>query len=349
MYTRDDVAKRAGVSPAVVSYVLNNSNYVSEKKRQSVLKAIKELNYYPNATARSLKIGKSKEFLLVSDDIRNEMFSEITYYMEPVAYEKGYTLTVLSSAQKNYDDLLDSFSRKNYAGIFIFSGVIPFTKEYVDRLNSLAEQGTPIVLFMFIHNETEFNSNITVLRTNIKQAVCSAVDYLADVKHHSIIGYLGDGDPIASGESIPFGDGLRINGYIDSLKKHGIEPKTEYVFFMDQFKNSKTFLNVEGMIEKFMQMPKPERPTAFFVNSDPLAAILMKRFKELGFSVPDDIEIIGFGNTHSANIVTPQITSVDMPCERIGLCAINILLAKANHMDFENEFFELKLVRRGSA
>ena len=59
MVTRNEVAERAGVSPSVVSYVLNNSNYVSEEKRKAVLKAVEELHYHPNYIGRSLKTKKT--------------------------------------------------------------------------------------------------------------------------------------------------------------------------------------------------------------------------------------------------------------------------------------------------
>ena len=63
MHTQKDVAKRAGVSQAIVSYVLNGSNYVGKEKRAAVLKAIEELDYHPNYTAKSLKTKKTRKTL----------------------------------------------------------------------------------------------------------------------------------------------------------------------------------------------------------------------------------------------------------------------------------------------
>ena len=67
--TRNDVAKKAGVSPAVVSYVMNNSNYVSEQKRKAVLKAVEELNYTPNIFAKGLRTNRSSQIALVGDTL----------------------------------------------------------------------------------------------------------------------------------------------------------------------------------------------------------------------------------------------------------------------------------------
>lgn len=70
--TRNDVAKRAGVSPAVVSYVLNNSKYVSDERRKAVLEAVEELGYQPNMMARGLKTKKSMQIAFVCDNLRND-------------------------------------------------------------------------------------------------------------------------------------------------------------------------------------------------------------------------------------------------------------------------------------
>ncbi|WP_243130964.1 LacI family DNA-binding transcriptional regulator [[Clostridium] symbiosum] len=77
MATRKDVADLAGVSPAVVSYVLNKSNYVSEEKRAAVLKAVEKLNYQPNYMGRSLKNKKTNNLGLICDDIRSELFPRL--------------------------------------------------------------------------------------------------------------------------------------------------------------------------------------------------------------------------------------------------------------------------------
>lgn len=349
MSTRNDVAKEAGVSPAVVSYVLNNSNYVSEEKKKAVLKAVKKLNYYPNLAAKSLKSGKSKQFLLITDDFRNEMFSEIAFFMEPMAFEKGYSITLMS-AQRTYDDIISVIRQNQFAGVFIFSGLIPLTKKYVDKLNGIAKSGIPIVLFMFIQNSSKFDDNIFVLKTNIRDSVCAAVDYLIDEKKHTKVAYIGDGDPIASGESQPFGDGLRVNGYLDSLRNHGIPPREDYVMFIDQFSNEKHyFLNVERVVHVYLSMPPEDRPTAFFVNSDDLAAVLMKRFSDAGIRTPEDVEIVGFGGTSSSFIVSPQLTTVDIPTMKIAHKAMEILLNKAEGIETEDHFFNFSLIKRGSA
>ena len=84
--TRDDVAKLAGVSPAVVSYVINASKNVSEEKKNAVLAAIKELRYQPNLQARSLKTRQSMQIAFVCDNLRNDWME----LPEKMLFERGY-------------------------------------------------------------------------------------------------------------------------------------------------------------------------------------------------------------------------------------------------------------------
>ena len=75
--TREDVARLANVSPTIVSYVLNNSNYVSQEKREKVLEAVRELNYIPNQLARGLRTSRSAQFIFVCDNIQAELFEAV--------------------------------------------------------------------------------------------------------------------------------------------------------------------------------------------------------------------------------------------------------------------------------
>lgn len=350
MVTRNDVAKLAGVSPAVVSYVLNNSNYVSEEKRCAVLNAVAQLGYFPNSAARSLKEGKSKQFLIITDDVRSELFAEVTFYMEREASESGYSIAISSCTQKNFDEYLDSLMGRQYAGIFLFSGIFPLVGVQLDKINRLAEAGMPVVLFKFIQSSAKLHPSITLLQSNISEAVCKAVDYLHDVKGHEIVGYIGDGNPCATGETLPFGDGLRVKGYLESERKHRREPDKRYVFFLDENPPPhQTFMNVEVIVEQILAMSENERPTAYFVNSDILAAKLMARFRSLEIYVPQDVEIVGFGDTLSATITNPQLTTVGLPCQAIGEQAVYALLQKAKGEPVANGYFAANFIKRDSA
>ena len=160
MVTRNQVAERAGVSPAVVSYVLNNSNYVSDEKRKAVLKAVEELHYHPNYIGRSLKTNKTNILGLVCDDIRSELFAEITYFSEKYAYDKGYNLFLCTSHQE--DAFLNQLVDHRLDGIFLATSIYS-----TEQINKIAKSGIPVALYGARHyGELE------------KRVRCIRVDYV---------------------------------------------------------------------------------------------------------------------------------------------------------------------------
>ena len=92
--TRADVAKYAGVSETIVSYVLNNNRYVAAEKRERVKRAVAELNYHPNVIARALRKKTSRQILLITDIVIDEFFGEILYQLDKYAYDKGYLVSL---------------------------------------------------------------------------------------------------------------------------------------------------------------------------------------------------------------------------------------------------------------
>ena len=108
-------------------------------------------------------------------------------------------------------------------------------------------------------------------------------------------------------------------------------------------------MNVEGIVEQFFALPESERPTAYFVNSDTIAAKLMARLRSLEIYVPRDVEIVGFGDTLSASITNPQLTTVGLPCQAIGEQAVYTLLQKVKGEPAANEYFAASFIKRDSA
>lgn len=344
MSNRNDVAKRAGVSPAVVSYVLNNSNYVSAEKREAVLRAVEELNYHPNYTARSLKEKKTRHFAMITNDIRNEIYSEITYHMELMAYEQGYNLAVSSCNFKKAKNFMDTLLSRQYDGIFLASNVYS-----VEQLNELAKSRIPLVLFQY-RNYENLHPKVTVMSPRMLEAVTEAVDYLVEDRGHKVIGYLGDGNPVLAGEKGPCGEGLRVNGYINSLRKHGLELKKQHVYFLEEFQEPDShWLDVSKIIDDYLATSPGDRPTAYFSGTDMMAAKLVAEFHARGIRVPRDVEIIGCGNTHSAFICSPPLTTIALPLKDIADKVVEALILKSEGKEAPNNQFDLKFIKRDTA
>lgn len=125
--TRSDVAKAAGVSETIVSYVINNNRYVAKEKRQRVEEAIAALHYRPNNVARALKGKRSNQLLFIADQITNEYFSRIVSEMDKYAYEAGFLISLC--ANRNTPEFVSQVISRQYDGIIISSISFPMTNE----------------------------------------------------------------------------------------------------------------------------------------------------------------------------------------------------------------------------
>ena len=135
--TRDDVARLAGVSPAVVSYVINNSKFVSEEKVIAVRKAIEELQYRPNMQARGLKMNRSMQIAFVCDNLMNYWLADAEKYL----FENGYYVSHCYS--RDGDDFIDMLIARQFDGVFMMSN-----RYSTSQLNRLAKAGIPVVLYI---------------------------------------------------------------------------------------------------------------------------------------------------------------------------------------------------------
>ena len=165
--TRNDVAKRAGVSPAVVSYVMNSSKYVSEEKTLAVKKAIEELQYRPNIQARGLKTNRSMQVAFVCDNLRNDWLEGA----ETLLFEKGYYVSHCYS--RDGEDFIQMLIARRFDGIFMMSN-----RFSTAQLNEIAEAGIPVVLYK-TRKYGELNPKIISLVPDLMDGVKKSVNYLA--------------------------------------------------------------------------------------------------------------------------------------------------------------------------
>lgn len=233
--TRNDVAKLANVSPAVVSYVINNSNYVSAEKRQAVLEAIEKLDYHPSYAAKSLKKHQTYQLLMLVDDVRTELFDEIGYYMEQYAFQRGYFVSIASCTSEKALKYLDVCFSKRYDGVFMVSNV--YTSKH---MNLIASKGIPVVLYLtrFYEGEKSLGPDICKIDCDYIGNIGKMIDYLIDVRRRRNIGYvISPGIGSTEDEQKPWGDGMRIWGYMRALERRGLPIRINNFFTLRQDHN----------------------------------------------------------------------------------------------------------------
>lgn len=327
--TRDDVAREAGVSSAVVSYVLNNSKFVSAEKRKAVLKAVETLGYFPNQLARGLKTSKSGHIAFVADNFRNEWLSEL----ENLLSEKGYFVSMCHT--RDDDRFIDVLLRRQYEGIFMMTNALS-----TQQLNDIAKSGVPIILYR-TRSYGELDPRIVSVAPDYADGVRKSVDYLA-LKGHQRIGLV---PPIRYKTKGITGDDFRVKAYVEALRKHGLPVEESFVCTATQ--TLETIL--DSLFNMITSRGVESRPTAFVVGNDFLAAQIIQKIKQLGLSIPEDIAITGTDNTEVALVTSPQLTTVDFSKTEFAQKVADKMIRLINGETPEGEYLPVNLVIRGSA
>lgn len=329
MPTIYDVAKLSGLSKTTVSRVINNHSYVSEEKKNLVLKAMKELNYTPNPSARKLRGQVTTTIGVIVPRIVNPFFSYLVDSIEQVAYKNGYHVLIFQSNEDKEKELafLNLLKTKQVDGIIMtsiendWSIIEPFT-----------ESG-PILLC----NEYVNNANVSIVRLDQYKGAYIGVKHLLE-KGHRKIGYCTGGLFAEEGK-----DKDRNQGYQKALQEAGIEPDPKWIFV-----NQHSIEDGKQVVKKILSME--DRPTAIFTGSDEIAGGMMIEAKECDLKIPNDLAIIGFDDQPLAQMLDPKLTTIRQPIDQMGVKAMETLIDMLNDSEVKVETFELpiELVVRSS-
>ena len=307
-----DVAKKAGVSNSTVSKVLNNTPYVSEKAKDSVLKAMVELDYIPNSIARNLVKNRNTPIIgLIVSDILNPFYPEFVRGVEDTARIKNYSMVLCNT---DYD----LRKEENYINFLLqirASGIIfASTRIHDSIIYELKKLKYPFILLGRIHPiiETDFVEVDNELGATI------AVKYLISKGHKKIAHITG---PLDTSPAL-----ARLNGYKNALKENGIEYDEDLVMKGD-FRESSGYESAK----KLLIINRKKRPTAIFAANDLSAMGAMEAIYSLGLKVPDNISIIGFDNIHISSYPSINLTTINQPKYEMAKIATEILIAKSEN------------------
>src|ERR1041385_7747595 len=179
----EQVARRAKVSTATVSRVLNNASVVKSSTRARVVKAIEELKYYPNLHARSLAGGKSRTIGVIASNMENPFFFDIYKTIESDAHERGYEV-VMANTDYRSEQLVSSIRLmigRRVAGLAaIVSEMAP------ELIDELTDSRIPVVFY----DVGAPRKNITNIKVNYRRGVEKVIDYLHSLGHRKI-GFIG--------------------------------------------------------------------------------------------------------------------------------------------------------------
>lgn len=325
--TRADVARRAGVSETIVSYVINNNRYVAKEKRLRVEQAVTELNYRPNNVARALKGKHSNQLLFIADQITNEFFSRIVSDMDLYAYEAGYLISLC--ANRNTREFVSQVISRQYDGIIISSASFPI--EYIREFSNV---GIPVLVFRR-QKLLEYPPRVAVIDTGLYTGARACVRHLAQTGRQQII-YV---DKISRRGSSSPRDDSRLSGFMDEMEEWGYPVSPEHIIT-----GCRSEEELEAaVLEKLSDTPQID---GIFGRNDMVACIAMQASAKAGRQAGIDIGIIGFDNSSVSRYCSPSLTTMEMQREEISKNVIRIIVDMVNGMAPQFMEFDTKLIKR---
>jgi DNA-binding LacI/PurR family transcriptional regulator len=316
--TQDDVARHAGVSRAVVSYVLNNGpRKVSEETRNRVLTAIQQLGYRPNKHAQKLKLGADAAQNSIGIIAGGSSYNllERPYYSVILAglFDKAHQLNQHIRFFSFFEVLKDPvFFNKNIHPEEISSLLLllpamitrdpdhePIFAEIMRRIDNIVCLETPIY-------------DLPTLIVDLPAAAEMAVNHLIGLGHRRIA-------------FLAFLDG-RLVGYKRALISHDITYDPNLVRELDApWVLSSAYNLTNELIEDYPNI------TAIFAANDETAIAAIAALHDRGLSVPDDIAIVSIDNTTIASMVRPALTTVHIPMREMSEHALRMLISQREH------------------
>jgi LacI family transcriptional regulator len=302
MVTRKDVAERAGVSTATVSYVINNGpRPTSPETRAKVLKAIQELSYKPNFIARSLKTKSSKVIGLVIPDSSNAFFSEVARGIEDTAYAWGYTVMFGNTGgemerQAAYIDTLISQ---------MVDGMIFITTPMLDeQLKLLQQYDVPIIVIDPECEIQECRAKLSaIISVDGRKGGKLAGVHLIERGHTKMA-------VIAGALEVPPAT-VRVEGFLEASSLGGVEADVVWAgdHPSDGYRAAKSLLQTKNP------------PTAIFACNDLLALGVLRAAADIGIPIPLELAVVGFDDIDIANFVVPRLTTIRQPKYQMGKIA----------------------------
>ena len=297
----NEIAKLAGVSRATVSRYFNDG-YVSAEKKEAIRQVIEQTGYEPSMQARNLRTNVTRLIGVIIPRIQSEAVNRMVAGISEILSADGYQLLLANTQNKPKEELkyLRLF-RKNQVDGIIFMGTI-FSKEHIKLMKEL---DVPIVIIA-----QEFDNYSCVYQDDY-HAAYDAARMLAKTGSH--FGYIGVTEKDkAVGQS-------RKKGTLDALKENGIKIAKKDI--------CETQFRVDGGYEKtqYLLEQSPDIDT-IICATDGIAAGALRYLHEKNISVPEQVQLLGFGDTELGSVVTPAITSVHFHYKTTGMESAKLLL-----------------------
>lgn len=330
-----DVAVQADVHPSTVSRVFSGHAQISETTRQRVMVAARELNFQPNAIARSLSVRRTHTIGVIVPHVfdgyfADSFFPQLMAGLLEVTYNRGYRLLVggCDGYQDEHVQALDILGTRQADGILVTSSRLD-----VDTVGALQRHQTPLVLIG--HPPTQ-HPDVAWVDADNRSATRQIIQYLAD-KGHRRIAYVG-GDPDSSVVK------ERLEGYLDGMAAVGLPVVEEWIDY-GYFAEDGGYQAVERT-----RRDESNAPTAYYAANDLMAIGILRGLRERGLDVPGEVSLVGTNDSPEAAHLAPPLTSLRVPYRAMAAAAATLLInaIETGEQAVGQQLLESSLIERES-
>jgi LacI family transcriptional regulator len=320
-----EVAKRAGVSKATVSRVLNKTHSIAPETERRVLEVVRQLNYHKNVHARRLATGRSDLLGLVISEITNPYFPEVIRGFQAAAWERGFDVLLCNTeySTPRSQSVIQKLIESDVRGVAIMTASLD-----KKATRELTAAGVGVVFCNLAPDR--LLSNISI---DYQRGISQAVAHVVELGHHRVSVIAGPED---NRTAVMIKETL-----VAALNQCKLKPVAVI---------SSNYRVDAGASAVRTLLAKSELPTVILCGSDLIAMGAMSALEQAGVSIPDDVSVTGIDDIAFAFLARPPLTTVRVPRERLGRIALEALetLLKGKRRKGTDYYLETELVIRKS-
>lgn len=305
MVTRKEVAEKAGVSVAVVSYVLNNKSFVKDETRRKVLEVMEALGYQPNLLARSLKTKKTQQLAVLTNYFGDPFESGVLLHVESAARQKGYTVFFQPFIEEQEEQLKSQFMGRIDGLILLGQSLKPSTVAHFRRMN---------IPMLTITTPISGNVEVPVIDLDWEQEFVRLIKHLKE-RGHRHIAYMTNGNANHHHEH-------RFQAFLRAMESEQclFEPN---LLFQGGGRLEQTHQLMMNRLPKLL----PDLPfTAMVCGNDLMAAGVLASCRDLGIDVPGQLAVVGSEDILMSSHTNPPLTTIHYPRGKLNDLSVQILL-----------------------
>lgn len=330
--TIHDIARALEIDSSTVSRALNDSPRVSTKTKKRIIDKANELGYQRNSLASNLRTNKTNTIGVIVPRISRNFFSNVISGIEETAYQAGYNVVICQSLEsfERENKIMDSLLSNRVDGVLISTSMETTT---LDHLKPYLNHGGPIV---FYDRPCDFE-NCSSISINDYKASFEATEHLILNGCKNIAHF--------SGPQVVSLYQNRKKGYVDALKKHGIEYRESYCL--------ESMLSEKEGVKSAKKVLDLGDVDGIYSANDTAIIAAIQYFKSQGIEVPKDIAVVGFNNDPISAVIEPSLTTINQPDFEMGRIASSVLLDQIKNKNTnaknQSKVLDFELVVRNSS